>query len=156
MNVTGVQLTLSLAICGAGASLEAFVPEKRVPAVLAWVGALASLLAIGASTSVLATGQPFHAALWTIPSIGTLRITLDRLSALFLLVAYLGYAPALLVLLRGLVRVRCGPTGDRGRRSRSDAPTSWAATGWWPRWTRCCAAGRTSCWSDRGTSGKAP
>jgi hydrogenase-4 component B len=87
MNGLGLPLILVFLLCGAGTLLAAIVSERRNPALLAWTGSLASLAALWASGRVLWTGDEFHKTLWTIPSLGTLTISLDRLSALFLFVA---------------------------------------------------------------------
>ena len=87
MSADGLLLTLVFALCVAGALLGIFVPERRNPALLAWAGSLAALLALWASGNVLWSGQIFQAELWTIRGWGTLTISLDHLSALFLAVA---------------------------------------------------------------------
>jgi hydrogenase-4 component B len=55
--------------------------------VLAWIGSLAALLALWASGAVLASGDEFRHSLWSIPSVGTLTVLLDRVSAFFLFIA---------------------------------------------------------------------
>jgi len=87
MNPVGLALSLLFAVCAAGIIVGILVPEKRVPAILAWAGSIAAVLVLYASGSVLISGGEFHHALWTIPSIGTLTILLDRVSAFFLLIA---------------------------------------------------------------------
>jgi uncharacterized membrane protein len=46
VSAEGFVLALVFALCGAGALLGIFVPERRNPALLAWAGSLASLLAV--------------------------------------------------------------------------------------------------------------
>ena len=87
MSLDGLLLELIFALCAAGALLGIFIPDRRNPALLAWVGSLASLLALWVSGNVLWSGQVFRSELWTIRALGTLSVSLDRLSALFLLVA---------------------------------------------------------------------
>lgn len=87
MNGVGLPLILAVVMCGAGAVLAAIVPERRNPALMAGAGSLASLAALWASGRVLWSGGDFHGTLWTIPSVGALTLSLDRLSALFLFVA---------------------------------------------------------------------
>ena len=87
MNTVGLALTLSLVVCGAGIALGSIVPERRVPSVIALAGSLAAVLALWASGAVLVSGGEFHHSLWTIPSIGTLAVLLDRVSAFFLFIA---------------------------------------------------------------------
>jgi hydrogenase-4 component B len=74
-------------LCGVGVVLGIFVSARRIPALLAWVGSLAALLALWVGGNVLWSGQTFQGELWTIQPVGTLMISLDRLSALFLSVA---------------------------------------------------------------------
>ena len=87
MGTNGAMLGLGFALCGGGALLGFVIPDRRNPALLAWVGSLASLLVLGVSANVLWSGQVFRAELWTIQPLGTLTVSLDRLSALFLFVA---------------------------------------------------------------------
>ena len=87
MNAVGLALALFFVVCGAGIVLGTVVPERRVPVVLAWAGSLAAVLALWASAAVLASGGEFRHSLWTIPSIGTLTVLLDRVSAFFLFIA---------------------------------------------------------------------
>ena len=87
MSTDGLLLALVFALCGAGALLGIVIPDRRNPALLAWVGSLASLLTLWVSGNVLWSGQIFQSELWTIRGLGTLTVSLDRLSALFLFVA---------------------------------------------------------------------
>ncbi|MGH7988887.1 MAG: proton-conducting transporter membrane subunit, partial [Limisphaerales bacterium] len=80
-------LELIFAFCGVGAVLGIFVSERGSPALLAWVGSLASLLTLWVSGHVLWTGVSFQSSFWTIHGLGTLAVSLDRLSALFLFIA---------------------------------------------------------------------
>lgn len=85
MSTVGLPLILLFALCGAGSALGWFVSERRNPRLLAWFGSLAALAALWASSVILLTGGTFQHRLWTIRSLGTLTIALDRLSAWFLL-----------------------------------------------------------------------
>jgi hydrogenase-4 component B len=87
MGANGLLLELIFALCFAGALAGIVVPDRRNPALLAWVGSFASLLTLWVAGNVLSSGQIFQADLWTIRGWGTLTISLDRLSALFLAVA---------------------------------------------------------------------
>ena len=87
MSADGLLLALVFALCGAGALAGFIVPERRNPALLAWVGSLAALGALWVSGDVLRSGAVLQAELWTIYPLGTLSVSLDRLSALFLLVS---------------------------------------------------------------------
>ena len=86
MNTVGLALVSVFGLCGAGALLGMIIPERRNPAWLAWAGSLAALPALWASGIVLSGGQ-FQHKLWTISSLGTLSVSLDRLSSFFLFVA---------------------------------------------------------------------
>jgi len=87
MSLAGCLLGLIFALCGAGSLAGIFVPDRRNPALLAWVGSIASLLALWLSGGVLLSGHTFQTELWTIRPLGTLTIVLDRMSALFLFLA---------------------------------------------------------------------
>ncbi len=89
MTDVALLLTLFFALCGVGVLLAILLPARRDPPMLAWIGSLAALAALWASGSVLWSGRAFHAELWTVPSFGTLTLSLDRLSALFVFVAAL-------------------------------------------------------------------
>jgi hydrogenase-4 component B len=86
MGADGLLLVLVFALCFAGALAGIVVPDRRNPALLAWTGSLAALLTLWASGNVLWSGQVFQSELWTICGLGTLTISIDRLSALFLFV----------------------------------------------------------------------
>ncbi len=86
MNSVGVALALLFTVCVVGIVIGAAVPEKRIPVVLAWAGSIAAVSALWASGVVLVSGGAFRHLLWTIPSIGTLTILLDRVSAFFLFI----------------------------------------------------------------------
>ena len=86
MNLVGLPLILVFALCGAGALLGMMIPERRNPTLTAVAGSLAAAAALWAGGGVLCGGG-FHGELWTIRSVGTLVVSLDRLSALFLVVA---------------------------------------------------------------------
>ena len=88
MPTVGFLLILAFALCGAGAALGMALPDERNPKLTAWVGSLAALSALYAAALVLAGGE-FHAILWTIKSIGSMGVSLDCLSAVFLLLAAL-------------------------------------------------------------------
>jgi len=87
MGANGLLLELIFALCVAGALAGIVVPDRRNPALLAWAGSLAALLTLWVAGNVLWSDQTFQAELWTIRGWGTLTISLDRLSALFLAVA---------------------------------------------------------------------
>jgi len=87
MSFDGLLLALIFALCVAGALLGIFIPQRRNPVVLAWFGSLASLLTLWVSGHVLWMGEIFKNSFWTIYGLGTLSLSLDRLSALFLFIS---------------------------------------------------------------------
>ncbi|MGO8745100.1 MAG: proton-conducting transporter membrane subunit [Thermoguttaceae bacterium] len=93
MNPCALLLGLFAMLCGAGVVLTAILPQKRTPQALAFVGTLASLALIGASSWILMTGNAFALRLWAVPPFGTLLLQMDRLSALFSLITGLVFLP---------------------------------------------------------------
>ena len=93
MSIAGPLFTAFFALCGAGAVAGFVVPARQNPAVLAIIASLAALAILVASALVLATGVTFRAELWPVLSLGTLTLTADRLSALFLFVTGLVFLP---------------------------------------------------------------
>ena len=87
MDADAVLLATVFALCAAGAIAVLVVPERRIPAILAWLGSLAALLALWVGAHALVQGGALGGRLWTIPGLGTLSLSLDRLSALFLVEA---------------------------------------------------------------------
>jgi hydrogenase-4 component B len=87
MDADGWLLVSVFALCVMGALVGLIVAERRNPALLAWVGALAAGAAGVLALRVLWSGAVYKAALWTIAPFGALSLSIDRLSALFLLVA---------------------------------------------------------------------
>jgi hydrogenase-4 component B len=83
----GILLAIILGLCLIGVALPLIVDERRIPLILGWIGALAAAVLLWFSGAALFVGVPFGATLWTIPSLGTLTLSLDRLSALFLFVS---------------------------------------------------------------------
>ena len=84
-------LLLFFVVCAAGIVLAALLPDRRVPAALAWIGAAASIVLFATAVEVLASGQALYARLWTLPVAGTLALGMDRLSALFAVITGLVY-----------------------------------------------------------------
>jgi hydrogenase-4 component B len=79
-------LLFFFAICAAGMVLMPLLPDRRVPVALAWAGAAASFVVLAAGVTVFASGHAIQARLWTLPSVGTLTLSMDRLSAVFAVV----------------------------------------------------------------------
>lgn len=82
-----------LALCAAGACSTALFPDRHNPLVLATISSLAAFVILFASGNVLLSGNSFHVSLWNIPSLGTMVLKMDRLSALFVFLAGLIYLP---------------------------------------------------------------
>ncbi len=76
-----------LSICCVGIVGSVFLPASRSPRVLAWTGSLASLVISGVGAMALFGQQPFSLRLWTLPELGTLTVSIDHLSGLFLLIS---------------------------------------------------------------------
>jgi len=93
MNTCALMMALFAVFCGVGIVLMAILPQKRAPQALAFVGTLASVAVIAASGWVLMTGSVLAMRLWTVPSLGTLLLRVDRLSALFIVIAGLVFLP---------------------------------------------------------------
>ncbi len=90
-SLTGASLVLIFAVCVAGILLSALPGRKRAPLVIAVAGTLTSLLMVLTAATVLATGQSYHAALWTLDGLGRLTLRIDPLSSIFLLAAGIVY-----------------------------------------------------------------
>ena len=89
----GLLLVIVLALCAAGVLVPLAIEERQTPAIVGWVGAAASVVLLCFSGASLFAGAPFHATLWSIPSLATLTLSLDRLSALFLFISGLVLLP---------------------------------------------------------------
>jgi hydrogenase-4 component B len=90
---SGTLLEIFLWLSTIGILLAPVVPQRWNPLVLAWVASLAAACILGAAGQALFAGSNFETELWSLPSLGTLRLGLDRLSALFLLVTGLVFLP---------------------------------------------------------------
>jgi hydrogenase-4 component B len=83
-------------LCGISGVGALLIPARWIPAMLAILGAMAALVVMVAGLLLLMTDSSFEADLWTIPSLGSLRLAPDRLSALFLIVSGMVYLPVAL------------------------------------------------------------
>ncbi len=90
---TDALFLIFLILCSLGILLSALLPERRNPLALAWVASLAALVILLASGKVFISGRPFQAELWTLPFLGKLVLTMDRLSALFVFLTGLVFLP---------------------------------------------------------------
>jgi hydrogenase-4 component B len=89
----GHLITLFFALCGIGIVVAAMLPDRRSLQTLVWIAPLASVVILWASGEVLFLGSPFQAQLWTLTPVGTLTLTMDRLSALFVFITGLIFLP---------------------------------------------------------------
>jgi hydrogenase-4 component B len=80
-------------LCGLGIVLAILVPDRWRPKVLALVGSASSLAVLWIGGEVLLTGDVIRAQLWSLPELGMLSLSLDRLSALFLFVTGFVFLP---------------------------------------------------------------
>jgi hydrogenase-4 component B len=87
-------VALFFAACGVGFVAAAVMRPARSASVLAWFGSLAGLAAVAAAGSVLIFGQGFTRTLWSVPGWTTLTVSLDPLSAAFVLATGLVLLPA--------------------------------------------------------------
>jgi hydrogenase-4 component B len=87
MNTVNTPLVSFFALCCAGIVLPVFLPTGKSPRLIAWVGSAASLALCAIGGATLISSTVFQAQLWVLPVLGPLTISLDSLSALFLLVA---------------------------------------------------------------------
>ena len=87
MTMNEAFLGLFLVLCCAGALLAIMLPQRRNALALSWIASLAAIVILCLSVRVLLSGYGFQIPLWTVPDLGTLTLSLDSLSALFLLSA---------------------------------------------------------------------
>jgi hydrogenase-4 component B len=80
-------------LCALGVVLSALLPARRNPLALAWVASLAAAVILVASGKVLLSGLSFQTDLWTLPFLGKLVLSMDRLSALFVFLTGLVFLP---------------------------------------------------------------
>ncbi|HTS70051.1 MAG TPA: proton-conducting transporter membrane subunit, partial [Terriglobia bacterium] len=78
-------------LCGLGVAASAVLPERIAPRIILWVGSVASVIVCVVGVEGLVKEATFNATLWTLPTFGTLTLTVDHLSSLFLVVSGLIY-----------------------------------------------------------------
>ena len=88
---TGSALLLFFILCAVGLALAAVVNSRYSALIIAWQGAMCSVLLMTASATRLVGGQDFHLDLWTLYGWGALSLHVDSLSAVFLFGAGLVY-----------------------------------------------------------------
>ncbi len=87
-------IIIFLGLCGAGVLLSLLAPPARQGSVLAWTGCPAALALVLAGGAALLAGDTFSQALWSLPGLSTLTLSLDPVSAPFLVVTGLVLFPA--------------------------------------------------------------
>jgi hydrogenase-4 component B len=93
MMVATEVLLLFFAVLGVAMVVVLLAPRKSVPTLIAIFGGIASLLLAAVGIVILASGQRVDFVLWSLPQIGLLRISIDSLSALFIITAALVFLP---------------------------------------------------------------
>ncbi|HTS55612.1 MAG TPA: proton-conducting transporter membrane subunit [Burkholderiales bacterium] len=93
MNSFAAWLKVFLAVCGAGALLSLALPQRHVPRVVAWLGALAAVALIGLGAGALLAWPPTTTVVWNVPPIGAFILRWDALAGVFLLVTGLVFLP---------------------------------------------------------------
>jgi hydrogenase-4 component B len=99
-------LLFSLGICGIGAILAALLPDRMNMPTMAFVASIASVVALVASGKALLIGPLFQVQLWRLPYFGTISLTMDRISALFVFVSALVYFPVSIFSSRYMAKYR--------------------------------------------------
>ena len=91
---TETLIFIFFAVCGIGILLSLVSRSEAQGRVLGWIGSTAAILLILVSGNVFLRGDTFSQPLWALPGLGTLNLTVDRLSAVFLFVTGLVLFPA--------------------------------------------------------------
>ena len=94
MTAIGDVLIITLIIYLLGIASVILLPKKLIPSSLKGFAGLASLSLLFVGFAALFSDSPYNASLWTIPNIGTLTITVDHLSAFFLIVTAIVAIPS--------------------------------------------------------------
>jgi len=89
-----------------GAIIVLWLSKEKTSWALAGFGGFGSLLLLLAGLEALVSDTSFHASLWTVPGIGTMAISTDRLAGFFLAVTGLVVAPAALFAASWIARER--------------------------------------------------
>jgi hydrogenase-4 component B len=80
-------------LCAFGVVAAPIVPERAAPPFIAIIASAAALVLLAASALLLLGSPTFELALWPVLTLGTMTLSADRLSALFLFVTALVYLP---------------------------------------------------------------
>jgi len=93
MSMTAQLLSVFFLLCAVGVAGALVVSDRWNTFVLAAIGSLAALVILAIGALELVGDAPFRAELWPVLSLGTMRLSVDRLSALFLFVTGLVFLP---------------------------------------------------------------
>ncbi len=89
----GNLLLIFFVLCALGVIGALIAPARRSPLVLATIATLSSLVLLATGAIILVNDAGFRIALWSVLTLGTIQITADRLSGLFMVVTGLVYLP---------------------------------------------------------------
>jgi hydrogenase-4 component B len=89
-----IPIILAFAWCAVGILLGFLIAERLIPALLAWAGSLAACSAIWVAAGALLRTGELRTDIWTIRSVGTVIVSLNQVSAFFLLLAALVVLPS--------------------------------------------------------------
>jgi hydrogenase-4 component B len=90
-GLSGGLLVLALVLCAIGLVLGALLRGRYAVVCIAWFGSLSSLALMACAVTRFVSGADSYLNLWNINGLGTLSLTVDALSAVFLFVTGLVY-----------------------------------------------------------------
>ncbi|MGA7486909.1 MAG: proton-conducting transporter membrane subunit [Xanthobacteraceae bacterium] len=93
MSMAAQLFAVFFLLCAVGAGAALVVPDRWNSLVLAAIGSLAALVLLAVGALALVGDVSFQAELWPVLSLGTMKLSVDRLSALFLFVTGLVFLP---------------------------------------------------------------
>ena len=93
MNAVSQLFLVFFVLCAAGAVAALLLPARWVPAIVAAIGTLTALAILTDGTLLLIGDATFRVELWPVLSLGTMTLTADRLSGLFLVMSGLVFLP---------------------------------------------------------------
>jgi hydrogenase-4 component B len=93
VDFTGLLVSF-IVLCAIGVVAPVAVSERRIPILLGVLGCIASAVLIWMAGASMFNGLSFHAVLWEIPGLSRIILSLDSLSALFLLITGIIFFPA--------------------------------------------------------------
>lgn len=94
MITSGTLVLISIGIYSAGFFVLLLIPKSKTAPVILISGICGSLFLFAAGSAALFAGDIFHTILWNLPGIGPLMVTIDHLSAFFLIVSSLVAIPS--------------------------------------------------------------